>query len=270
MTSSSPVLHLSPTQFHRRMLSGRTEPFLIGAVDNAGMLYEVVIKLRGREYGYAEQTCELIGGQLAQLLGLSTPGVALVDLNADFVNVVPQEYQQVFLDNLGANYGSAFIGPGASMWPTGMKLRPAERNTAAAIFAFDVLVQNPDRRVDNPNLLVKDGTFFAIDNEKAFSHLMFPVIGGAPQPWMPGFVDTVSSFASEHVFYRELRGCTVDLGSFESRLQDLMFGHVDTMVRSVPASWAINMDIASKIAEYLIGVGEHARSCRTVVEELLQ
>jgi len=270
MTSSSPVLNLSPTQFRKKMTSGRTEPYLIEAIDDAGTPYEVVIKLRGRDYGYAQQTCELIGGQLAHRLGLSTPRVAVVDVHQDFVNLVPQQFQQAFHDSIGANFGTEFIGPGASIWPQSMKLKSSERSSAAAIFAFDVLVQNPDRRVDNPNLLVKGDAFYAIDNEQAFSPLVVPIIGGFHYPWTPEFVTNGSGFVINHVFFRQLRGHGVSVEQFENRLQGLTDDEVATMVQAVPTSWKDDKDIPTKIGEYTIATREQASSFRSVVETLLQ
>lgn len=270
MTTSSPVLNLSPTQFRKKMTSGRTEPYLIEAIDDSGTSYEIVIKLRGRDYGYAQQTCELIGGQLARLLGLSAPSVAVVDVHHDFVNLVPQQFQQVFHDSMGANFGTEFIGPGASVWPQGMKLKPSERCSAAAIFAFDVLVQNPDRRVENPNLLVKADAFYAIDNEQAFSLMVVPIIGGFNYPWTPEFVTNGSRFVANHVFYRQLRSHGVTLEQFEQRLQGITDDEVSNMIRSVPTEWRNDRDIPTMIGEYTIAARKHASSFRSVVEFLLQ
>jgi len=52
--------------------------------------------------------------------------------------------------------------------------------TAAEVLVFDAIVQNPDRRADNPNCLVRGDEIRIIDHELAFSHGL--VIGSVP-PW---------------------------------------------------------------------------------------
>lgn len=264
------MLLLTPTQFIHKFHSGRTKPFLVEGVDQEGNLHEVVLKLRGREYGYSQQACELIAGQLALWLGIATPRVAVVSLSPDFAQVIPVEYRQAFIESIGHNFGSLFIGPGASVWPQGMQVKKSEQNAATAIYAFDALVQNPDRQADNPNLLVKDGTFYAIDNEPAFSPLVVPIVGASYHPWEREFLGIASSFAAKHVFYHQLKSRIVDIEQFARRLQSLDGAIIDGWIESIPLSWIKNSVLPSRIAAYLKASSKHSNEFQNIVEYLLK
>ncbi len=53
---------------------------------------------------------------------------------------------------------------------------------AAHIFAFDALIQNPDRRYSNQNLLTRGNNIFVYDHELAFSFL--EAILPLRHPWL--------------------------------------------------------------------------------------
>jgi hypothetical protein len=86
---------------------------------------------------------------------------------------------------------------------------------AVDIFAFDALVQNPDRRFNNPNLLVNGDSILIFDHEIAFSFLLdiFP----SPSPWRL----ESQQYLADHVFYRQLKSQEIDLTGFTSRLMNL-------------------------------------------------
>lgn len=46
-----------------------------------------------------------------------------------------------------------------------------QRDQAAAIFAFDLLIQNPDRHTVNPNLWTRSDRLVVYEHEQAFSFL---------------------------------------------------------------------------------------------------
>jgi hypothetical protein len=91
-------------------------------------------------------------------------------------------------------------------WVSGQTPSGVQRDQAAAIFAFDALIQNVDRRVTNPNIWATSETLGVFDHDQAFMFLALPMIGGVSKPWIPA--DQVQGFAflKEHVFYSGLKG----------------------------------------------------------------
>lgn len=81
--------------------------------------------------------------------------------------------------------------------------------TAAAIFVFDAIIQNVDRRADNPNCLVKGNEIRIIDHEMAFTHRL--VLGWRP-PWTPGSLKDLEK-PGFHIFRDQLRRRAIDLSA---------------------------------------------------------
>lgn len=167
-----------------RVLSrGRTKPCLMLARDDAGNEVEVVVKWRAAmELKATGLVCELMAGLLADDLDLPVPKPYVVDLEQGFHSVITTpDVSNLARSSVGLNFGSGKLPPGYSIWarekPIPMLLRPL----AAEIFAFDTLIQNPDRRQVNPNLLTNGDEMYRCDHEQAFSFLA-GVIGAKP-PW---------------------------------------------------------------------------------------
>jgi len=121
---------------------------------------------------------------------------------------------------------------------------------AVDIFAFDALIQNPDRRYHNPNLLTKGESLFVYDHELAFSFLddVLPSTRSwsmASQRWL-----------REHVLYRRLKSQPIDLTGFSQALDGLSDGMLGTMVADIPVEW--NNGIVAGIERHLRVMREHS------------
>ncbi len=71
---------------------------------------------------------------------------------------------------------------GFATWPVDHSIPAAMWQTAVDIFAFDALIQNPDRRYSNPNLFTKGDRVYIYDHEMAFSSLLDVL--PTPEPWL--------------------------------------------------------------------------------------
>ena len=247
------VLQLTASQFLRPMANGRNRPLLLGCEDASGKGFEVVVKLRGYEMSAKMQLMELIAAQLADDLGLDVPQAAVVELPVGFEAVVPAtEVAAAVQASPGVNFGSVHLGTGFTTWPPGRAPHGHQRDQAAAIFAFDALVQNPDRRGANPNLWARSDRLGVYDHEQAFSFLSIPIIGGAPRPWEVNDHATASfRFLESHIFYASLRGAVFILDAFEERLGGLSDSQLEGYAATVPEDWRAEDDLCAKIADYL-------------------
>ncbi len=248
------IRRLVAAQFHRRMKAGRTSPLLCGCEDNAERhVGDYVVKLRGCvERGENGMLNELFASRLASHFGILVPEPAVVEISPSFAELVSQR-QPYFAgrirNSIGLNFGSKLL-TGVNTWPVGKAIPESMWQSAIHAFAFDALIQNPDRRFNNPNLFSSGDDIFLYDHEAAFSFLL--AIGPPGTPWVLDreiYLDT-------HVFFHRLRGKTIDLGDFAARLRSLTDDVLGKITADIPESWRGN-DLPT-IVDHLRGLREHA------------
>lgn len=263
------ILHLAASGFSRVMGSGRTRPLLLQAEDGAGRSYEVVVKLRGPELSAKGQIAELVSAPLAELLGIDVPQAAVVNVPPGFDEVVQESCASAVRASIGANFGSIHLGNSFTTWPVGRSPVGVQRDQAAAIFAFDLLLQNPDRRARNPNVWARSDRLGVYDHEQAFSFLYLPIIGGPPRPWLLAN-QSAFRFMENHVFYAALRGGRLDLGPFEAKLAALSNEAIEGLLEPVPAEWRTGHALCGKIGDYLREARNEEANFLNFVKHLLR
>ncbi len=160
---------LQAVQFHRLMGSGRTTPALCGCEDADGKSAgEFVVKLRGGLERSIGLTAELVANQLATYFGIPVPTPALVSIDAELADLValnfPEKSKRI-RDSIGLNFGSRQLSD-VTTWPVDKAIPEAMLATAVSIFAFDALIENPDRKFSpNPNLFSRGDVIFVFDHE---------------------------------------------------------------------------------------------------------
>jgi len=265
------VLHLAATQFIKPMSTGRNRPLLLGCENAANEKIEVVVKFRGREMSAQAQIAELVTAQLADDLGLQPPQPAVVDVPVGFETIIAdRETAKIVKGSPGLNFGSVHLGAGFTTWPPGRNPVGAQRDQAADIFAFDTLIQNPDRRAVNPNLWARSDKLGVYDHEQAFSFLSLPIIGGAPKPWVTAHQGTSFRFLEQHIFYASLRGGRVDLGPFQGKLAGLSNKHIQGYFDVVPSAWREGKDFCEAIAAYLHEARQHRGDLINFIKHILR
>jgi hypothetical protein len=252
------ALRLTATQFLRPMSTGRNRPLLLGCEDSAANPFEVVVKFRGREMDAKAQIAELVTSQLADDLGLQVPQAAVVDIPSGFDAILAEnDLAAMVKSSPGLNFGSVNLGAGFTTWPPGRNPVGAQRDQAADIFAFDTLIQNPDRRAVNPNLWARSDKLGVYDHEQAFSFLALPILGGAPKPWQAAKQPKSFQFLEQHIFYRSLRGGRLSLGLFAEKLGRLTGKQIQGYVAAVPAAWRKGNDFCDQLSDYLAEARKH-------------
>jgi hypothetical protein len=262
---------LAAVDFIKPMSNGRTRPVMLGCEDASGDRTEVVVKFRSRELTAKAQIAELLAAQLADDIGLDVPRAVVVNVPPGFEAIVPDpELAALVKASLGDNVGSVNIGPGFTTWPIGRAPHGGQRDQAAAIFAFDLLVQNPDRRVNNPNLWARSDRLGVYDHEQAFSSLFLPIIGGAPMPWVATDQAAGFDFLKQHVFYAALRGGSLDLDSFDEKLGDLTDEALEGYAEAVPKEWRDGNDLCENVVTYLGEARQNRSKLLNYVKHLLR
>ena len=154
------------TSYLAPLREGGSLPALVEA-DNLGTY---VLKFTGAGQGPLALVAEIIGGELARVLGLRTPELALADLDVRIAASEPDpEIQDLLRASAGLNLAVDFLPGSAGFDPLGWE---ADEDFASELLWFDALIQNVDRTWRNPNLLVWHGDPWLIDHGAAlyFQH----------------------------------------------------------------------------------------------------
>jgi hypothetical protein len=265
------VLELTAAQFIKPMSTGRNRPLLLGCDNVEGEKFEVVVKFRGKEMNEKAQIAEIITALLADDLGLQSPQAAVVDVPVGFDAIIAEkDLAAMVKGSPGLNFGSVHLGAGFTTWPPGREPYGAQRDQAAEIFAFDTLIQNPDRRAVNPNLWARSDRLGIYDHEQAFSFFAMLIIGGAPKPWELAKQGDHLRFLEQHIFYRCLRGGRLDLGPFKEKLGGLTEKQIQGYADSVPAEWRNKSDFCDRIVGYLREAREQRETLIQFIKHLLR
>lgn len=243
---------------------GRTVPCLLLCQDAEGNDIEAVIKWRsGPETMDLGGICELLAALLADDLGLKTPKPLLIEIAPDFhQGILSPTLSQVARKSAGPNFGTVFI-PNLPTWPTGRDVPLNLKQSAAEALAFDVLVDNPDRRRDKPNLLSNGAELTLLDHEQAFSFLR-GVIG-----WRPPWADADVRHLSKHVFFQQLKGAAPTFDRLTGALAAVSDTRLDEYGRLVPAEWTAAGDATERILDYLRQARDNRAALFAAVTRLL-
>ena len=219
-------------RFEKVMGSGRTQPCLMACEDDAGQEVEIVVKMRGHpQITPGGLMAEALASLLALDLDLPVPCPFLVRIERDLADSIPDpEIREVFLKSVGLNFGTGKWGPGYTIWPRGKRPSRELRQTAMEIFAFDGLIQNPDRRPENPNCVYLGDALLVYDHESAFTHFLCL---SPKAPWEPGGVD----FLSQHIFCPGLRGEALELSRLRGALEAIDAARMKEYIAVVPREW---------------------------------
>lgn len=225
---------LNAASLQKVLYSGRTQPCIFFCEDTDGLINgEYVVKLKaGLESGATGLSSELIASQLASLLDVPTPEAAIIDIDPAMAEAIPDsELARRIRECSGLNFGSRVVTGGFETWPVGKAVPSGLKALAGEIFAFDALIQNPDRRPDKPNILWKGDELYVIDHEMGFSFIY--AISPSAKPWQVSQL----AFMKSHLFYGSLRGSEIKLDRFAGALELLSDETLETMARNVPETW---------------------------------
>lgn len=126
-----------------------------------GDLGTYVCKFRGAGQGVRVLVAEVIASGVARAVGIATPRLVELDLDAVIARYeADEEVQDLLRASVGSNLGIDFL-PGAFGFDG---VGQVDAKDAAAILWLDAFIANVDRSFRNPNLLVWGGRLWAIDH----------------------------------------------------------------------------------------------------------
>jgi len=177
---------------------------------------------------------EGIAACLAADLGLPVSEPLLVEVTPEWISLISNSERRRKIEASSRTaFGSRLMTGQFALWNTGTKLTQAMVPAAAAILAFDGIIQNPDRRVANPNCFVRGDDIRIFDHELAFSHRL--VLQWQP-PWKPGGLSDLEK-PGFHIFRNGLRQRDIDFNAIRDAWSGLSDAQIARYGSSLPAEW---------------------------------
>ncbi len=146
------------TRYVTPLREGGSLPALTEADD--GFLY--VLKFRGAGQGVKALIAELIGGEIARLLGLRVPEIVFAQLDEAFGRTEPdEEIQDLLQFSTGLNLAMHYLSGALTFDPL---VTTVDARLASQIVWLDCLLMNVDRTARNTNLLMWHRELWLIDH----------------------------------------------------------------------------------------------------------
>ncbi len=145
-------------QYLKPLREGGSLPGIVQADDD--FLY--VLKFRGAGQGKKALIAELIGGLLAQAMGLKVPELVFMNLDDSFSKMEPdEEIQDLLKFSVGLNLGLHFLSRAITYDPL---VSIADSLSASKVVLLDSMIKNIDRTAKNTNLLNWNKELWLIDH----------------------------------------------------------------------------------------------------------
>jgi hypothetical protein len=234
-----------------RLRGGTTHPFMMEVCDKNGNYkghYVVKVFTQKDEKQVQATAKEFIANQLAIEFDLCVPDAALVWVRKEIIIELKEKcgYRDIiagwyfatnYIDNI-IDYQKDFTTKKISVL--------IQQN----IFAFDMLIQNKDRRIGKPNCFVKDGECYLIDHE-----LSLQITESYKQYYQQcewqGLAIGYEIKDREHIFYETLKSNKgVNFDEFQLYLHNISLNSVIKIVNLL-ADEGIVVEIFDSIEPYL-------------------
>jgi len=220
------------TRYVTPLHEGGSLPAIVEA-DDDGMY---VLKFRGAGQGVKALIAELIGGEIARMLGLRVPEIVFATLDAAFGRSEPdEEIQDLLKASTGLNLGLHYLSGSITFDPV---VNTTDALLASQIVWLDCLLTNVDRTARNTNMLVWNKELWLIDHGAGlYFHHSWGSESSVTEQALRPFVQV-----KDHVLLpRASRLQEVDV-LFRERLTP---ERIDAIVELIPDEWLVNFPGAS-------------------------
>ena len=162
MSKAIPSLRsIQTTRYVTPLREGGSLPAIVEGDD--GFLY--VLKFRGAGQGIKALVAELIGGEIARVLGFKVPEIVFAQVDPAFGRTEPdEEIQDLLKFSEGCNLALHFLSGAITFDPAVHRVDPL---LASQIVWLDILLTNVDRTPKNTNMLMWHKELWLIDHGAA-------------------------------------------------------------------------------------------------------
>jgi hypothetical protein len=150
------------TRYIAPLREGGSLPALAEADDD----FKYVLKFKGNGHGVKALIAELIGGEIARLLGLRIPELVFANLDEAFGRTeADEEIQDLLQGSNGLNIAMHFLTGAITFDPAVTKV---DALLASKIVWLDAFITNVDRTFKNTNMLIWYKELWLIDHGASF------------------------------------------------------------------------------------------------------
>ena len=155
---------------HDRVANSQPDPLYhsfarrssLPALAEADDEFKYVVKFRGAGHGTKALISELIGGEVAHILGFKVPELVFLNLDEAFGRTEgDEEIQDLLQGSRGLNLGLHFLSGALTFDPVATKVDP---ELASRIVWLDAYLTNIDRTFRNTNMLMWHKELWLIDH----------------------------------------------------------------------------------------------------------
>lgn len=218
------VRTVSVTNYITPLREGGSLPAIAEADD--GFMY--VVKFRGAGQGVKSLIAELIGGEIARLLGLPIPELVFANLDEAFGRTEPdEEIQDLLKASVGLNLALHYLSGAITFDPI---VTSVDEVLASKIVWLDCLITNVDRTVRNTNLLMWRKELWLIDHGASlyFHHAWQNLDEQAKRPFVQ---------VKDHV----LLPMATKLNEVDADLRALLTpGAIRAIIDAIPEEWLLD------------------------------
>ncbi len=216
-----PIRTVAVTRYVTPLREGGSLPALVEADDD--FLY--VLKFRGAGQGAKALIAELLGGELARLMGLRVPELVFATLDPAFGRTEPdEEIQDLLRASQGLNLGLHYLSGAITFDPL---VTMVDARLASQIVWLDCFITNVDRTPRNTNMLIWHQELWLIDHGAA---LYFHHAG------QPDAAQTKRPFAAirDHVLLPR----ATELAAIDAHYRQLLTPErIQSVVALIPDAW---------------------------------
>lgn len=233
MNNSPPQLRtVNVIRYVTPLREGGSMPAIAEADDE--FLY--VLKFKGAGQGVKALIAEVIGGELARVLGFKVPEIVFANLDEAFGRTEPdEEIQDLLKASVGLNLALHYLSGSITFDPTVARI---DSKLASQIVWLDCLLTNMDRTARNTNMLFWNKELWIIDHGAAlyFHHSMENWEEQAKKPFV---------LIKDHVLLPLASELDAVDETFTAIITDEL---VDNIVALIPVDW-LSQDLMDETAE---------------------
>ncbi len=204
--------------------------------DDSGLY---VLKFRGSGQGPRALIAELLAGETARVLGLDTPELVFMTLDAELARTEPDpEIQSLIKASVGLNIASDYLPGSVTFDPAAW---PVDADLASRIVWFDAFTTNVDRTAKNVNMLVWHKRLRLIDHGAAFY---------MHHDWEHALERSRSPFERirDHVLLARANSIAEVDAELAAKLTPAVLAG---LVAAIPAEWLVDAGGEARRADYL-------------------
>jgi hypothetical protein len=228
------IRKVNVTRYVVPLREGGSLPAIAEADD--GFLY--VLKFRGAGQGKKALIAELLGGEIARLLGLKIPEIVFAGLDEAFGRTEPdEEIQDLLKASTGLNLALHYLTGAITFDPT---ITKPSTKLASQIVWLDCLLTNVDRTARNTNMLMWHKELWLIDHGAAlyFHHSWQNWLEQAKKPFLQ---------IKDHV----LLPLAIDLKQIDEEFRLILTAEkIHHIVDLIPNEWLNDEDTFSSPEEH--------------------